>query len=337
MPLRAALRLLKTRPRLTIITVAALIWAAIEFFPRPPRLQPHQFIRLFWSGGEFNPMTVCPSHGYLMGGDYRTYIVRILDANSGRMIGILGTEGEKGRDDRHFASPAGIACDEEHGRILVSDPGNRLILVFDINTFKLIQSVETDEPLGGLVLNPRHGRVFATSQTFLPRKGGYVRVLDYETFDLVDNPFPFFHLLDADHGPGPVGVTVDEENGHLLVSDVGKSRVQIFDLATLTYKHTIGTSGEYGDDNRHFSGPTSPKIDAQAGHILVGDFVNHRIQIFDARTFAYVDTLDGAGIFSPQSVAVFDGQVFVHSADRKTAATRINLFGPYVAPADRRP
>jgi DNA-binding beta-propeller fold protein YncE len=333
MPLRAALRLLKTRPRLTIITVAALIWAAIEFFPRPPRLQPHQFVREVWSGDEFKAMTTCPGHGYLIGSDYRRFIVRILDAKSGRVIAILGTDREKGRDDHHFGSPAGIACDEERGRILVSDPENRRILLFDIDHFAPIQSVQTDEPLVGLAVDPRHGRVFATSGTFLPRKGGYLRILDYNTFQSIDDPFPF---LEADPAP-PRAVTIDEENGHLLVADFGESRVLVFDLATLTYRHTIGTSGDYGDDNRHFNGPQSAVVDVRAGHILVADFVNHRIQIFDARTFAYVDTLDGTGVFSPEAIAVFNDQIFVHSADRKTAATRINLFGPYLAPANRRP
>jgi len=100
---------------------------------------------------------------------------------------------------------------------------------------------------------------------------------------------------DNSHFSAPVAGAVDTANGHLLIADTGNHRIQVLDSNTLAVIVTIGTSGVSGSDNAHLNAPLGVDLDPTTGHILVADTGNDRIQIFDAKSFAYVSTLGGAG------------------------------------------
>ncbi len=100
---------------------------------------------------------------------------------------------------------------------------------------------------------------------------------------------------DNAHFSLPAPGTVDTTNNHLLIADTANDRVQILDSGTLAYIATIGTSGAPGTDNAHLNGPLGVGFDPVTSHILVADSGNDRIQIFDAKTFAYVSTLGATG------------------------------------------
>ncbi|HVJ54435.1 MAG TPA: IPT/TIG domain-containing protein, partial [Aliidongia sp.] len=100
---------------------------------------------------------------------------------------------------------------------------------------------------------------------------------------------------DNSHLSHPGAGAVDVANGHLLVADTGNHRIQIIDTDALTVVGTIGVPGVSGSDNAHLNQPGGVECD-NAGHILVADTGNHRIQIFDAKSLTYAGTLGVSGV-----------------------------------------
>ena len=146
--------------------------------------------------------------------------------------------------------------------------------------------------LGGSAVDPVHGRLFVADN-------GNDRVQIYESATLA-----FIGTIGTAGVPGaddahlnaPTDVGIDAVNGHVLIADAGNERVQIFDAGSLGYLGTIGETSETGTDNAHFNLPQSVKINPVAGQIYVADALNHRVQIFDAKSFGYVATLGTPGI-----------------------------------------
>lgn len=123
-----------------------------------------------------------------------------------------------------------------------------------------------------------------------------------------------------DFGPGNL----------LYIADHGNQRVQIFSVASPfapVYVATLGETGQRGDNNTRFDGPSGVAADSR--YIYVADDNNHRVQIFDQGTRAYVATL-GAGWGSgptnlrhPTDVAV-DASGAIYIADN--ANTRVQQY-----------
>jgi YVTN family beta-propeller protein len=101
---------------------------------------------------------------------------------------------------------------------------------------------------------------------------------------------------DNAHFSAPVPGAVDTAGGHLFVADTGNDRVQVIDTGTLAVVATIGVPGVSGADNAHLDQPGSVGFDAASGRILVADSGNQRLQLFDAKSFAYVATLGVTGV-----------------------------------------
>ena len=96
------------------------------------------------------------------------------------------------------------------------------------------------------------------------------------------------------HLDSPIHIYIDNTD-KLYVADRGNERIQIFDVsnpATAAYLGTLGTTGEFGSDNAHFNGPFG--VTAVNGKIYAADLNNHRVQIFNAATYAYLATLGGS-------------------------------------------
>jgi DNA-binding beta-propeller fold protein YncE len=148
-----------------------------------------------------------------------------------------------------------------------------------------------NEPATGSV-DTVHGRVFIPDFA-----NDRVQIYDAATFTYIATigvtGVPGTDNAHLDH---PTDVGFDAPNNHFLVADRNNDRVQIFDAADFSYIATIGHSGVIGSDNAHFNQPLSVKINPVAGQIYVADILNHRIQIFDAATFAYIATLGISGV-----------------------------------------
>ncbi|WP_051871061.1 hypothetical protein [Chloroflexus sp. MS-G] len=84
--------------------------------------------------------------------------------------------------------------------------------------------------------------------------------------------------------------------GNLLyVADADNHRVQIFNIsnpAAPAYAGTLGTTGSPGSGNNRFDTPQGVAVDAN--YIYVADTENHRVQIFNRNTLAYVATIGGS-------------------------------------------
>jgi Bacterial Ig-like domain (group 3)/NHL repeat len=137
---------------------------------------------------------------------------------------------------------------------------------------------------------------------------------------------------DNAHFDNPVAGGVDTANGHFFVADTTNHRVQVFDTTSLAVVATIGVSGIHGGDNTHLNLPGNVAVDPASGRIFVADTGNHRVQVFDAASFAYVATLGATGtpgsdnghFDRPASVGLNPaGQLYVTDAGNQ----RVQIFG----------
>jgi YVTN family beta-propeller protein len=138
---------------------------------------------------------------------------------------------------------------------------------------------------------------------------------------------------DNAHFSSPSAGAVDPAGNHLFVADAGNHRVQVLDTGSLAVVATIGAPGVAGSDNAHLDGPMGVGFDPMTGHVLVADTGNHRVQIFDAGSFAYLATLGVAGTAGTDN-AHFDAPASVHlnPATRElyiadTGNHRVQVFG----------
>jgi tripartite motif-containing protein 71 len=80
----------------------------------------------------------------------------------------------------------------------------------------------------------------------------------------------------------------------LYVADAENHRIQIFDIsnpAAPSYAATLGTTGSAGSGNNQLDTPQGVAVDAN--FIYVADTENHRVQVFNRNTLAYVATIGG--------------------------------------------
>ena len=140
--------------------------------------------------------------------------------------------------------------------------------------------------------------------------------------------------------------------GNLLyIADHGNERVQIYNVASPyapVYVATLGETGQGGNSNTRFDGPAG--VTADSRYIYVADENNHRVQVFNQATRAYVATLGsgwGSGptnLRHPLDVTV-DGASNIYIADNGNARvqqyngalTYVRTFGvtgvPYLTDA----
>jgi PKD repeat protein len=128
------------------------------------------------------------------------------------------------------------------------------------------------------------------------------------------------------HGPRHITIYANT----LYVADSGNHRVQLFDVSNpmaTTYVATIGVTGQAGNDNNHLGSPSGVAVDAS--FVYVADTWNHRVQIFNRATRAYVATIGGSmgtadnQLHDPSDVAV-DAAGNIYVAD--FVNTRVQQF-----------
>lgn len=81
---------------------------------------------------------------------------------------------------------------------------------------------------------------------------------------------------DNAHFNCPHGVAVSPVNQDIYVVDSYNQRIQVFTQA-LSYKATLGVTGEVGSDVQHFNNPRDVVVDA-IGNVYVADSGNYRVQ-----------------------------------------------------------
>ncbi|MDE1769191.1 MAG: Ig-like domain repeat protein [Thaumarchaeota archaeon] len=197
--------------------------------------------------------------------------------------------GAYGMNEAKQKEPQGIAVDEA-GNVYITDFSN--IAKYD-STGNFVSKFGTwgmkDGQLnstgymtidnsGNIYVADGNERVekFSSDGTFLAKWGSYCSVNDYHTSAI--------YCHDPD-GPGPLnigdgqfanleGIALDKF-GNVFVTDMGNSRVQVFDPSgNFLYKF-----GSFGTDGGQFANPNGIALD-NSGNLYVVDQNNARVQIF---------------------------------------------------------
>ena len=155
-----------------------------------------------------------------------------------------------------------------------------------------LDSGHLDQPFG-VAVDPASGHLFVSDSV-----NERIQVFNTSNFAYVATIGPNDGSIGTDNGHFhlPGGITVDTVHGHLLVPDLDNNRVQVFSTSNFAYVATLGSdAGTAGTDNAHFEGPASVAYDKADNQLLVTDIGNHRIQVFNANTLAYVTTVSATG------------------------------------------
>ncbi len=214
---------------------------------------------------------------------------------AGQLVGQVGEAWVSGSDNAHFRGPESVAFDSA-GNMYVSDTNNHRVQVFDPAGNWLQTYGITNQPgAGAEYLNtPRHIAIDDTNLLYIADSANH-RVQIYDVSD------PFTIILaatlgisglagsDNGHFSTPTGVSVDDSR--IYVTDLGNSRLQVFDRATRAYQTTLQNPGS-GEDQ--FLYPTDVAVDA-VGNIYLADQGNTRVQQYDA-AFQYVRTYGVTGV-----------------------------------------
>jgi DNA-binding beta-propeller fold protein YncE len=213
------------------------------------------------------------------------------------------------------AEPQGIAFDTNNKRLLIAEGSNQVVQVLDGTSFALLATIgiagvsgadggHFSYP-GGVAYDPKRNHI-VVADTGNDR----VQIIDGTTFGAVGTiGVAGVPGADPTHLSGPVAVAVDSANDRIAVADTGNSRVEIFDAGSLALVGTLGVSAAPGADNLHLSAPQGVAIDTESGHLLVGDTGNARIQVFDARSAAYLATIGSVGSVGGIGVDVFGRRI----------------------------
>jgi len=218
----------------------------------------------------------------------------------GRLLAVVAG----GRRGPFLVHPMGVAVGEG-GELLVTDPGNRQVLLLDpahhrIRRLPKDESVPLPSPIAAVW--GLHGEIFVSDSML-------GRVLRFDTKGRYLGDLGNPRLLQR-----PTGMAVDRERGRIYVADTTGHQIFIFDGDGKVVRVIGHRGGQPGELNY----PTHLCLDRE-GRLYVTDAMNFRIQVFDS-SGAVVSAIghlgDGPGSFSkPKGVAVdSEGHIYVVDA-----------------------
>ncbi|KAA3665064.1 MAG: hypothetical protein DWQ04_02495 [Chloroflexi bacterium] len=221
---------------------------------------------------------------------------RVLKFNSsGVYQSMLGQTGLKRGWGIYLANPVATAVDSS-GNAWVTDRDTNLVKKYNSAGEKVLQLGE--EWVSGsdnTHFDWPHGVTVDSSDNIYVADRNNHRIQIFNNSGVYLATIGVTGVADSDnaHLNAPVHIDIDSSN-KLYVADRQNHRVQIFDVsnpAAVTYLATLGTTGVSGTDNAHFDGTYG--VTAVNNKIYVADLSNHRIQIFNATTHAYLATIGG--------------------------------------------
>uniref|UniRef100_A0A3Q4HGA4 RING-type E3 ubiquitin transferase n=1 Tax=Neolamprologus brichardi TaxID=32507 RepID=A0A3Q4HGA4_NEOBR len=233
--------------------------------------------------------------------------------------------GSRGREKGEFTNLQGISA-SSNGRVVVADSNNQCIQVFSNDgQFKMRFGVRGRSP----------GQLQRPTGVTVDMNGDIV-VADYDNrwVSIFSPDGKFKNKIGAGRLMGPKGVAVDK-NGHIITVDNKACCVFIFqsngklvtkfggrgtsDRQFAGEKEVYSADGEFlfkfgshGEGNGQFNAPTGVAVDAN-GNIIVADWGNSRIQVFDSTGsfLSYINT-SADPLYGPQGLALTsDGHVAV--------------------------
>lgn len=295
-----------------------------------------------------NPASVAidTTNGHILVVDQVNERVQIFNLQTRALVTTLGTTGVIGSDAAHFFLPQGVAFDSTHDRILVADSENERVQVFNAATLAFEQTIgvtgtqETDDTGFDLptdvAYDPAHDQILVVDQN-----NDRVQVFNGTTFAFVAT---IGQTGVSALGPGvfsfPAGIDIDTVNNHVLIADQDNNQVQILTTGTFDFVAEIGDGGGVpGSGNTEFNQPNGVAFDKATQHILVSDFNNDRVQIFDAASFALLGTIGqaavpgtgNASLNGPASTAVDPASGDIYVVD--SVNQRVQVFTQATVPA----
>lgn len=187
--------------------------------------------------------------------------------SNGNLLSMFGQKGE-------FKQPAGVAVDDERGRLYVVDTHHHKVFVLDLETGKIIREIgKRGEEEGEfnfpsyIAVDKRKGNVYVVDTM-----NGRVQVFDPEgrfllSWGRMGDGFGMFAR--------PKGIGIDSE-GHIYVVDAAFNNVQIFNEEG----QTLMAFGEYGNGRGQQVLPAGLAIDSE-DRIYVVDSWNARVNIYE--------------------------------------------------------
>jgi len=210
--------------------------------------------------------------------------------------------------------PTGIAVDASSNRLFVSDERNQRVLIYDLSSgitngmnasYVLGQANFTDSVSGttqsnmdttmGLSYDATHKRLFVADLY-------NYRVLVYDLSGSITNGMDASYVLgqpnftSSNPGSGQNGMdrvydaSYDAVHDRLFVTDLGNSRILVFDLSGgitngMNASYVLGqkdfTVTSWGESRTKLDFPTAAYIDATGTTLVVADGSNARIAVFD--------------------------------------------------------
>ncbi|MFQ5328966.1 MAG: 6-bladed beta-propeller [Thermodesulfobacteriota bacterium] len=187
--------------------------------------------------------------------------------SNGSFKAMFGQKGE-------FRQPAGLAVDDERGRLYMVDTHHHKIFVLDLETGEILNTIGKR--------GEEEGELNFPSYVAINKKSGNIYVVDtmngrVQVFD----PKGRFLRGWGKHGDGfgqfarPKGIAVDSE-GHVYVVDAAFNNIQIFDEEG----QILMAFGEYGNGRGQQILPAGLAIDSE-DRIYVVDSWNGRVNIYE--------------------------------------------------------
>jgi DNA-binding beta-propeller fold protein YncE len=249
-----------------------------------------------------NAGSVDTVHGHFFVGDAVNQRVQVYDTTTLAVVATIGITGVTGSDNAHFNLPGGAGFDPTTDRLFVADSGNQRVQVYDAATFSYIATIGvtgvtgTDNahfntPTGAHVNSAAHQLYVADPDN------SRVQVYDTVTLSYVAT-IGVAGVTGSDnaHFTDPADAEYNSATNQIMVADTGNQRIQFFNATTFAFAATLGRTGSSFSDNLDFVEPVSISFDPTTNLILVDDSgPNERVQIFDALTNAFVQTLGTTG------------------------------------------
>lgn len=205
--------------------------------------------------------------------------------------------------------PYGVFADSE--RIYTTDPGSRILHVFDMREKKYLKITKADEeelrsPIG--VASDDNGEIYLSDSLLkrvfiFDKEGKYLREIGSDTLFI-----------------RPAGIAVDKER--LYVVDTHGHKILVFSKKEGSFLFSFGKNGTR---NGEFNYPTNI-FAGKDKFLYITDSMNFRVQIFDT-SGSFISTFgkhgDGSGDFSkPKGIAV-DSAGYIYVADALFDAVQI--------------
>ena len=190
----------------------------------------------------------------------------------------------------------GICIDTPTNQLFLADTNNHRIAVFNSKT-----GLHTRTIGGGPIQGSLFGQLSRPYGVCIDRGLLYVADYDNNRVQVFDKETGEALRIIGDGfgtGPGqlhsPITVTVDPTSARLFVADYKNNRVQVYNTDTGLFLQTIGDVTNTAPENM-MRGPRGLCFSLEANLLFVSDRENHRIQLFNLTSLAFIRHIGNLG------------------------------------------